>query len=120
MTGDGYTVARVTSMQNTSGFAKAGIMIRSSTAAGAADVLLDVKPDGGIEFMGRNAQGGSTSWFAGMGTSGPAWLMLVRSGSTVSAYAASDGSPWTPLGTINVTLPATVDVGLVVSSHSTQ
>src|SRR5262249_52798353 len=83
LSGDRYLVARVTSMQNTSAFAKAGIMLRSSTAANAAEVLLDVKPDGGVEFMARSSQGGSTTWFGGLGTAGPAWLMLVRSGSTI-------------------------------------
>ncbi len=120
MNGDGFTVARVTSVQNTNSFAKAGVMLRGSTAAGAADVILDVKPDGAIEFMARTAQGGSTTWYGGMGTSGPVWLMLVRSGSTVSAYAAQDGNPWSSLGTLIVNFPTTVDAGLAVTSHSTQ
>jgi hypothetical protein len=119
-TGDDYFVARVTSVQNTNGLAKAGVMIRSSTSASAQDVILDVKPDGGIEFMSRGSQGGATTWWGGMSTAGPVWLMLVRSGSTVSAYAAQDGSPWTSVGSANVNLPATVVGGLVVSSHSIQ
>jgi hypothetical protein len=120
MNGDDYTVARVTSMQNTNSLAKAGVMLRSSTSAGAADVILDVKPDGVIEFMARSTQGGSTTWYGGTGTTGPVWLMLVRSGSTVAAYAAQDGNPWSSLGTLIVNFPTTVDAGLVVTSHSTQ
>src|SRR5205823_2982224 len=53
ISGDAQIVARVTSIQNTSTFAKAGVMLRATTAAGSAHVILDVKPGGGIEFMTR-------------------------------------------------------------------
>jgi hypothetical protein len=119
-TGDDYFMAHVTSVQNTSPFAKAGVMIRSSTSAGAADVIIDVKPDGGIEFMSRSSDGGSTTWYNGWGATVPVWLALVRSGSAVYAYAAADGGQWLYVGGVNMSLPATVDGGLVVTSHSTQ
>ena len=116
-TGNDYFMARVTSIQYTNPSAKAGVMIRSSTDPGAASVIVNVKPDGGIEFMARSWQGGPTTWYGGLATSGPAWVGLVRSGSTVSAYAAQDGNPWAYLGTVNVDLPATVLGGLAVTSH---
>src|SRR5207244_4949212 len=56
-TGDLTIVARVRSLQNTSTFAKAGIMLRSSTAANAANVVLDLRPTGDFEFMTRTTAG---------------------------------------------------------------
>ena len=41
-------------------YAKAGVMMRAAVAATAADVVLDIKPDGGIEFMRRATDGGPT------------------------------------------------------------
>jgi hypothetical protein len=119
-TGDDYFMARVTSLQNTSAFAKAGVMMRSSTSAGAADVIVDVKPDGGIEFMSRSSDGGSTTWYNGWGATVPVWLALVRSGSMVNAYAAADGGQWLWVGGVNMNFSATVNGGLVVTSHATQ
>ena len=53
LTGDLQLIARVVSLQNTGTYAKAGIMLRESAAAGAAHVILDVRPNGAIEFMSR-------------------------------------------------------------------
>jgi hypothetical protein len=119
-TGDDYFMAHVTSLQNTSAFAKAGVMMRSSTSAGAAHVIIDVKPDGSIEFMSRSSDGGSTTWYNGWGAVVPVWLALVRSGSWVYAYAAADGGQWLYVGGVQMNFPATVDGGLAVTSHSTQ
>src|SRR2546423_15436504 len=65
LSGDVQLVARVASIANTSTYAKAGIMLRDSTAAGAKHVVLDLRPSGDIEFMVRSATGGSTNWLAG-------------------------------------------------------
>ena len=54
---------RVVSEQNTNVFAKAGLAIGGligNISGDAARVILDVKPDGGIEFMARSSDGGST------------------------------------------------------------
>jgi len=118
--GDDYVMARVTSIQNTNQFAKAGVMMRSSTYAGAASVIVDVTPDGEIDFMARSWQDGPTTWYSGMRVAGPAWLLLMRKGSTFYAYAAQDGNGWTSLGTVSIDLPATVLGGFAVTSHTTQ
>ena len=44
--------ARVFSVQNTSGNAKAAVMIRESLAANSTHALVDVEPSAGIEFCG--------------------------------------------------------------------
>ena len=75
---NGEVVARVLSIQNSNAYAKAGVMIRGALTAGSAHVLLDVKPGGGVEFMSRNVNGGSTVFIAGVTVAVPVWLRLKR------------------------------------------
>jgi hypothetical protein len=119
LNGDGQIVTRVTSMQNTNGNAKAGLMFRGSLTAGSAHVILDVEPSGNIEFMTRQTDGGQTSWLAGATDAAPVWLKLARAGSTITGSFSADGSTWTAVGSTTITLPASASVGLVVTSHDT-
>src|SRR5262249_6739600 len=92
MSGDGEIVARVTGMQNTDTFAKAGLMLRQGLTASSAHVILDIRPGGNVEFMTRSTSGGQTNYLGGTTRSFPAWLKLTRSGSTVTAATSADGS----------------------------
>jgi PKD repeat protein len=116
LTGDGQIVARVTGIGNTSPYAKAGVMIRSGLTAGAAHVILDVRPTGAVEFMTRRSNGGTTAFIADAAQSPPAWLRLVRAGSTVTGYVSRDGSQWNQVGSTSISLPSTTYVGLAVTS----
>jgi regulation of enolase protein 1 (concanavalin A-like superfamily) len=109
-------VARVVDETNTHMFAKAGISI-GSLAPGAARVVLDVRPDGNIEFMARLADGSAMSFLAGASTTLPVWLRLERASAQFTGSMSSDGAAWTTIGTVNVAMPATVRGGLVVNSH---
>jgi endonuclease/exonuclease/phosphatase family metal-dependent hydrolase len=118
LSGNGEIVARVMSIQNTNAYAKAGVMIRGALTAGSAHVILDVKPGGGVEFMTRNANGGTTVFIAGAAVSVPVWLRLKRDATTVIGSWSADGATWTELGRTTITLPTPVYVGLPVTSHS--
>ena len=121
---DGEFVAQLTSaVQNaaaggTSTYAKAGLMLRQTLDAGSPDVILDVRPGGGIEFMTRSVAGGSTRFIAGGSTPFPVWLRLTRRGDLVTGSSSSDGTSWTAIGS---TSAPTGDafVGLAVTSHDT-
>jgi len=119
LSGDGQILARVATEQNTDTYAKAGVMMRESTAAGSTDVILDVRPDGGLEFMLRPSTGALTTFIAGGTQATPAWLKLVRSGATVTAYASASGTTWWVVGTTTVSMAATISAGLAVTSHNT-
>jgi regulation of enolase protein 1 (concanavalin A-like superfamily) len=113
---DGEIVARVDTLSNTNPFAKAGLMMRQSADASAAHVLIDVKPDGGIELLTRSAGGGSTTFVAGETHTFPVWLKLSRMATTITGSISSDGVSWTPIGTAD--LPTTpLLAGMVVTSH---
>lgn len=120
LTGDGSITARVLTEQDTNPFAKAGVMLRSGFDAGAPHVILDVKPNGEVEFMTRSAAAGNTAYLAGASPSFPVWLRLTRSGNAIAGAYSSDGVTWSDVGTTSAIappLPPTVLAGLVVTSH---
>ena len=114
LTGDGSIVARVTSQSDTDPWAKAGVMIKQSTASGSSYALLAVTPGNGIAFQyGFNASvsGGSYTFPNG-------WLKLTRSGSTITAYSSADGTTWTQVGTTTISLTDPVTIGLFTCAHN--
>lgn len=117
LSGDGQITARVDSLQNTTPFAKAGVMLRDGLDAGAANVLLSIRPTGDLEFMQRSAAGGQTTFYATARTPPPSWVRLSRSGTTVVASISSDGANWLVVGTTTAAMSATVNAGLAVSSN---
>jgi len=98
-------------------FAKAGVMFRDGLAPGAASVILDAKPDGGIEFMARLCSGCETTFIAGANIGLPVILILGRNGSTfTAAVAVSDFTEATTIGSVVVPMSDGVG-GLAVTSH---
>jgi len=119
--GNSTVVARLITQQNTQPFAKAGIMIRETTAAGSKHVALYMSPDGNLRMQYRTTKNGSTGQITPIAISGtdPKWLRLVRSGTTaVVGYYSADGVSWTPSGTISITMPTEVNAGLAVCSRN--
>lgn len=118
LTGDGALIARVVSMQNTDGYAKACLVFRGSLAANAANVVEMVTPSFGTGFQTRAANAGSTTYAVGAALKTPCWLKLERTGSTIKGYCSTDGVKWTLEGTATVSLPATAYAGIGVTSHN--
>jgi regulation of enolase protein 1 (concanavalin A-like superfamily) len=118
MSGDFEVSARVDSLTNTNSWAKAGVMMRTSMAANSAAVFTGVTPGNGVTFQQRSAAG---AWSQGAGLkpgSAPRWVRLVRAGNNITASMSTDGSQWTAIGTVTVSLGSSVYVGLAVTSHS--
>jgi hypothetical protein len=109
-------IARVVDEQNTHMFAKAGLTI-GRLAPDAARIILDVRPDGNIEFMARLADGSAMSFIGGASVSLPVWLKLERAGNQFTGSISPDGRAWTEVGSAIVMIPATVPGGLAVTSH---
>jgi regulation of enolase protein 1 (concanavalin A-like superfamily) len=105
-------------MSYTHGWAKAGVMIRASTAANAANVFAFVTPvQHGTGAQVRAAAGGETVHQYGPARNAPAWVRLQRSGNTFTASSSPDGVTWTPFATHTVPMGATVQAGFAVTSH---
>ncbi len=112
--------ARVLSVQNTSGNAKAAVMIRASLAANSAQALVDVEPSAGIEFLFRTNTGGSTYVASVAGQTAPNWVRLTRTNAMFLAYWSPDGNIWNQIGTAtNIPMSGTgAYVGLAVCAHN--
>jgi regulation of enolase protein 1 (concanavalin A-like superfamily) len=117
LAGDGQITARVDSLQNTTAFAKAGVMLRDGAAANAANVTLSIRPTGDLEFLQRSAAGGQTTFLATARTPTPYWIRLARSGSTVVASISTDGAVWVVVGATTAIMSNTVNAGVVVTSN---
>jgi regulation of enolase protein 1 (concanavalin A-like superfamily) len=116
--GDVEIKARVASQTNSNAWAKAGVMMRDGTGAGAVNVFVALTPGNGTTFQTRSTVGGSTVTSGSTATSYN-WVRLVRAESVFTAYASSDGTTWTVLGSAQtVTMAGTISVGLAVTSHN--
>src|SRR5262249_18971550 len=118
LAGDGIVSAQALAETNTHAFAKAGVTI-GALSPSSARVVLDIKPDGGVEFMARVADGSSMSYLGGGTLSFGGWLRLMRMGTHVIAAISPDGQTWTTIGSIDVTFGDGVEAGLAVTSHDT-
>ncbi len=64
LTGDGYVVARLATQQNTGNYAKAGVMIRASLDAAAANAATLISYTQGTIFQYRTSSGATTAGVA--------------------------------------------------------
>ncbi len=119
MGGDGMMLARVSAQENTNAWAKAGVMIRNSTAAGDVYAMMSLTPGNGANFQYRNALNGSSSNATTSGPVAPYWVKLVRRGSTFTGYYSANGSTWTQQGSVTLAMGANVLVGLAADSMNT-
>jgi autotransporter-associated beta strand protein len=118
LTGDGEIRARITSQTNTNAAAKAGVMLRSGSGAGAINALMALTP-GGFSFQYRSAVGGTTTAASATANAAPNnWVRLVRSGTLVTGYVSANGTTWSQIGTQSMALADTLSVGLAVTSHN--
>ncbi len=120
ISGDTTITAHITAEQNTNGWAKCGVMYRETTAAGSSYVGLYVTPSNGVDMQYRNGTGTSAVDLARVaGIVAPYWVRLVRANGTFTGYISADGSTWTQVGSVNVTMASSALVGLAVCSHNT-
>jgi len=120
LTGDGSIVARVVQNQNTNAWSKVGVEIRETLAAGSRHVAMVTSATNGPQLVSRTTTGGtSTSVNATAAAFTPTWVRLVRTGNLIAASRSTDGVTWTAVGSVSVSMAATVYIGLIVCSHDT-
>jgi len=122
--GDGELIARVTGLQNTEPWAKAGIMFRQVLSANfanvgnAKNVFVMATPEHGTGMQSRAETGGGSNYLPGPYFTAPVWLRLKREGNLFTGYSSLDGVNWTVIGSQTVTTTAPVVAGLAVTSHN--
>jgi hypothetical protein len=100
-------------------WAKAGVIVTSTTNAGAPYAAVMATGRHGVRFQydySHDIAGtpGTVS------PSNPRWLRLVRHGDALTAYDSTNGSSWHEIGSTALTgLPNTIDIGLFVTSPVT-
>jgi outer membrane protein assembly factor BamB len=120
MAGDATVSARVASQAATNPWAKAGVMLRQSSAdAGSVYYALLVTPANGVVVQYRSLEGLRTQQPVILPGAAPAFVRVARSGSTFTAYTSPDGTSWSAVAGSSVTLNVTGPMlgGLAVTSH---
>jgi alpha-L-fucosidase len=118
LSGDCSITARVINMQNSTGWAKAGVMIRETLDPASKYVINFMSPANGTALQQRDTTGGSAAGISNAtGLAVPYWVRVTRSGNTFASFVSPDGVNWTPSGSTTVAMNANVYVGLAVCSH---
>jgi len=115
--GDAGVTVRVDDLTDTDTYAKAGVMVRASLDPASPMAILDIRPGGELEFMARTSSGDAVSFISGGQFSYPAWLALSWSAGSVRAWVSHDGNNWAFLDNAVVTLSASFEAGVAVTSH---
>jgi regulation of enolase protein 1 (concanavalin A-like superfamily) len=116
--GDGTMTARVRSLENTSAWAKAGVMFRESLTPGAKHVYWLLSAGHGAALQYRaSTDGQSAQAFNGPG-SVPAWLRLTRRGDQFIAEMSVDGVAFSMLASTTLPMNQTLYVGIAHTSHN--
>jgi hypothetical protein len=97
-------------------WSKAGIMIKASTAQGAAYAAMMVTGSHGVRMQWDFTH--DVAGLAGkVSAASPRWLRLTRSADAISGYDSVDGVHWTLVGTARLTgFPATAQGGLFAAT----
>jgi hypothetical protein len=121
--GDGMITARVLSMssiQSTTFWAKAGVMIRETLAGNSRDAYVTMTPQGHnqVQFLDRvDTSGNAADIGDAFNIPFPIWVRVVRQGNTFTGFYSTDGTMFIQLGgPVTIAMAPTVYVGLVASS----
>jgi hypothetical protein len=121
LTGAGSIIAKVESLENTNGWAKAGVMIRESLNSDSAHAFACITPNNGAASQYRPTTGGTSGNFNQTGLAAPYWVKLERSISGLFTVShSSDGTDWQPVTGAtaqNISMGSNVYIGLALTSH---
>lgn len=115
--GDIEVVARVDSLENTNGWAKAGVMIRTDLTASSPHVSMVVTPENGFQFLYREQSIADTHSESGDSFPSSGWVKLIKRGTVVSGYSSIDGLTWEWVGTLRFDSEEIFYAGVAATSH---
>jgi hypothetical protein len=120
LTGDFDMQVRVLGVNPSDAWAKAGLVARDSLAAGSPFAGILASPSvSGCFFESRAATNGATATTGTFPVNYPnTWLRLQRVGNQFTGYAGLDGQSWSQLGSVSLSLPATIYFGMALTSHN--
>jgi regulation of enolase protein 1 (concanavalin A-like superfamily) len=115
ISGDVDVSVFVKSFDATDPLAQAGLMIRESLSPDADYAYVFASGGQQANFLMRARDG--LKLYRVPSSEPGMWIRLLRRGNTFRAYNSSDGSQWTLFSMASDYMPATVYLGLAVSSH---
>lgn len=122
--GDGEIVARIESLSNAQGWARAGVLIADTPDVGSQYALAAVTAGYGLLFGNCPYDSSMSIRTLHEDVSVPYWVRLTRTGNQLTAGHSQDGVIWEDVTDANglpmvitMELPAQVYIGLCVSSH---
>jgi hypothetical protein len=122
--GDGTITARIDSLTNAQGWARAGVMIADAPDTGSQYAILAATGGYGLLFGCCPYDSEARVQTLHEGVEIPCWVRLTREGNRLTAATSQDGSSWSDVVDIGgqpvvltMDLPQQVYVGLCVSSH---
>jgi regulation of enolase protein 1 (concanavalin A-like superfamily) len=117
ITGDVDVRARVAAVEFTCEWAKGGVMIRETLAAGSRHASMFATAASGPAFVQRASTNGASTLTSGGTDPAPLWVRIVRAGSLFTSYVSDDGATWRLVGSQTIAMGDTAYVGLAVTSH---
>jgi hypothetical protein len=120
LTGDGQIIARMAARTNYSGLNKTGIAMRESLANGSkhAFELFDGTFTNYMIYRSSTDGNGTSSGTTNIGGALPEWLKLNRTGSVFTGSCSPDGTNWTVINSVSITMSNTLLVGFAVCSRN--
>ncbi|MFC1635272.1 LamG-like jellyroll fold domain-containing protein [Planctomycetota bacterium] len=121
LTGAGSITARIDSLQNTNGWAKAGVMIRQTLEGGSKHAFAAITPSNGVASQGRLDTGGASFNYNETGFAAPHWVKLERDmAGNFTVFHSANGTAWqavTGSTPQNTQMGSNVYIGLALTSH---
>lgn len=125
MVGDGSISADVSAINLVSGtaegWAKAGLMIRETTAANSKHAFIAVTRSHGVAFQFRNSTGGNSEhrWRSDVdGNRRPVRLLLMRTGSLFRGYLQDVNGSQKLIGESTISMNSKILVGFAITAHN--
>ena len=117
VSGDVDIIAKVSSLDGSNSYAKAGVMIRKSLSANSAHSFPHATKGAGVRLLRRLSDGGSSEALGATTTAVPVWVRAKRVGTQVTSYWSSNGSTWTTIATDSIALGTSAYVGIAVNGR---
>lgn len=110
--------AKVSSIDNTDGWAKAGIMIRNGLENNASHAFTAATVASGIAFQRRPVAAGESDHTGGASVETPYWVKMNKIGPLFKAYQSADGINWSLIGQDIIEMKENFYIGLAATSHN--
>ncbi len=126
LSGNGTIVAKVESVENTNGWAKAAVMIRQTLEPNAKFAMICATPGQGVRFQARliaadgHVSDTPVATPEQIALRAPVWIKLERIGDLFNGYYSLDGNSWTAMvwNPQTIAMIGDVYIGLALTSHS--